>query len=132
MKTIMYLSILSLAVLVAVFAAPYAFAAIEGGIQGGINAAHGTGQPTELFGDSGVITSVTNILLFAAGAIAVIMVIWGGLRYVISGGNSSAVTAAKNTIMYALIGLVIAFLAFAIVNFVLSAIAPGGVSGTNV
>ncbi|UTX51354.1 hypothetical protein KI440_00070 [Candidatus Saccharibacteria bacterium TM7i] len=105
----------------------------QGSIQQGVEAAHGNGQPTQLFGDAGVITSVTNILLFIVGALAVIMIIWGGIRYAISGGNSSAVTSAKNTIMYALIGLIVAFLAFAMVNFVLSAIAPGGSSGfTNV
>jgi len=49
----------------------------------------------------------------------VIMLIWGGIRYTTSAGNSANVTAAKNTIMYAIIGLIIAFLAFAIVNWVL-------------
>ena len=95
----------------------------------GANAARGANQPSQLFGDTGIITTVTNTLLFVAGALAVIMVIFGGLRYVLSGGNSSAVTAAKNTVMYAIIGLIIAFLAFAAVNWVLSAIAPGTSGG---
>ena len=56
------------------------------------------------------------------GIIAVIMLIIGGIRYVISGGDSKKVTDAKNTVLYAIIGLVIAFLAFAIVNFVISAL----------
>jgi hypothetical protein len=47
------------------------------------------------------------------------MLIYGGIRYTISGGDSSSVTAAKNTIMYAVIGIVVALLAYAIVNFVL-------------
>lgn len=61
------------------------------------------------------------------------MLIIGGLRYVVSGGSSSAVTAAKNTVLYAIVGLVIAFLAYAVINFVINTLAPGAVSGgTNV
>ena len=102
-------------------------------IQEGVNAARGSGQPTELFGSGGVVTSLTNVLLFVAGALSVIMIIVGGLRYAISGGNASTVTAAKNTILYAIVGLVIALLAFALVNFVLGTIAPGANAGyTNV
>ena len=101
----------------------------ESSIQRGIDAARGDGQPADLLGDNGILTSVTNVLLFIVGALSVIMIIWGGIRYAVSGGSGSAVSAAKNTIMYALIGLVIAFLAFAIVNFVLSAVAPGGGAG---
>ena len=69
------------------------------GIIDGMNAARGNGQPTELFGSGGVVRTVTNILLFFAGALSVIMLIVGGLRYTISGGNSTAVTAAKNTVL---------------------------------
>ena len=99
----------------------------------GANAARGTGQPSELFGGGGVITTITNVLLFIVGALSVIMLIFGGLRYVISGGNSTAVTAAKNTILYAVVGLVIAFLAYAAINFVITSLAPGSGAGyTNV
>lgn len=99
----------------------------------GINAAKGSGQPTELFGGSGVVTNITNVLLFFVGALSVIMLIIGGLRYVVSGGNSTAVTAAKNTVLYAIVGLVISFLAYAAINFVINTLAPGSTSGfTNV
>lgn len=98
-------------------------------IYDGINAAHGAGMPTNLFGSTGVITLIVNVLLFAVGAISVIMIMIGGLRYVISGGNSSAVTGAKNTIMYAIIGLIVAFLGYAIINFVLSVL-TGGFNGS--
>lgn len=64
------------------------------------------------------ITQIINILLFLIGAVAVIMIIIGGIRYVLSNGDSSQITGAKNTIMYAVIGLVVALLAYAIVNFV--------------
>jgi len=95
----------------------------------GINAARGAGQPVELFGPVGVVTTITNVLLFIVGALSVVMIIIGGLRYVISGGNSASVTAAKNTILYAIVGLIISFLAFAAINFVIGSLAPG--AGSN-
>lgn len=101
-------------------------------IQGGINAAHGDGQPTDLFGTGGVLSMITDTLLFIIGALSVIMIIIGGLRYVTSGGNPSSVTAAKNTILYAIVGLVIAFLAYAVINFVLGSLTSGGPAGTNI
>ncbi len=78
--------------------------------------------PKDLFGDNGVFKQVTNTILYIVGIIAVIMLIIGGIRYVTSGGDAKKVTDAKNTVLYAIIGLVIAFLAFAIVNFVISAL----------
>ena len=61
---------------------------------------------------------IINILLFVIGAIAVLMIVIGGLRYVISGGDGSQTKAAKDTILYAVVGLVIALMAYAIINFV--------------
>jgi hypothetical protein len=96
--------------------------------QTGVDCAKGDGTPTTLFGGSGsIFTTVVNVLLFIIGAISVIMLIYGGIRYTISAGDSGAVTAAKNTILYAIVGLIVAFLAFAIVNFVLNAL-PGSTS----
>lgn len=97
---------------------------ISGGVQSGINCGDNGNVPKTLFGDGSIFTTVVNVLLFVIGAICVIMLIWGGIRYTTSAGNASSVTAAKNTIMYAIIGLVVAFLAFAIVNWVLGAITP--------
>ena len=101
------------------------------GIFDGVNAAQGNGTPATLFGGGGVVTTITNALLFLAGALSVIMIIIGGLRYTVSGGNSANVTAAKNTILYAIVGLIVAFLAFAIVNWVVGAVAPGGTFGVS-
>lgn len=70
---------------------------------------------------SAFIKKIINILLFIIGAIAVLMIIIGGLRYVLSAGDQGAVTGAKNTILYAVVGLIVAVMAFAIVNFVLAA-----------
>ena len=66
------------------------------------------------------IKDIINILLFLIGAIAVIMIIIGGIRYVTSNGDQGQVTGAKNTILYAIVGLVVAIMAYAIVNFVVS------------
>ncbi|MBR2994449.1 hypothetical protein IKF32_00825 [Candidatus Saccharibacteria bacterium] len=91
-------------------------------LQEGAEAARCDGCPADLFGDTGVFKQVTNVILYIVGIIAVIMLIIGGIKYVLSGGDSKKVTDAKNTVLYAIIGLVIAFLAFAIVNFVISAL----------
>jgi len=91
----------------------------QNGIQDGANAAKTTEQPTNLFEGDGVFKKITNTALFLIGAISVIMLIYGGIRYTTSGGNAASVTAAKNTILYAIVGIVVAVLAFAIVNFVL-------------
>lgn len=91
-------------------------------IQEGAEAARADGMPAELVGDGGVINQFTNIILYVVGFISVVMLIWGGIRYIISGGDSKKITDAKNTILYAILGLVIVFFAYAIVNFVLNAI----------
>ena len=118
------------ATLVALLATPAAHAS---SIQDGADAARVEGMPADLFGVGGVLTDITNLFLFVAGALAVVMIIYGGLRYVISGGNSAAVTSAKNTILYAIVGLIVAFLAFAAVNFILSVLSGGTQTGwTNV
>lgn len=88
----------------------------------GAEAARCDGCPADLFGDTGAFKKVTNTILYIVGIIAVIMLIIGGIKYVVSGGDSKKVTDAKNTILYAIIGLIIAFLAYAIVNFVISAL----------
>lgn len=66
-----------------------------------------------------MLKTVINTIIYIIGIIAVIMIIIGGLRYTLSGGDSSSVQGAKNTIMYAVIGLIVAILSFSIVNFVL-------------
>jgi len=76
-------------------------------------------------GAPGLTTTVTNIIntvIFAVGIVAVIMVILGGIQYSTSQGAADKVKKAKDTIMYGIIGLVVAILAFVIVNFVLDSI----------
>ena len=91
-------------------------------VQEGAEAARADGMPTELIGDNGVFSRLTNTILLVVGLISVIMLVYGGLRYILSGGDSKKVTDAKNTILYAIIGLIISLLAFAIVNFVLNSV----------
>ncbi|HET6746688.1 MAG TPA: hypothetical protein VFH06_01125 [Candidatus Saccharimonadales bacterium] len=85
-------------------------------IQGGVNAVGGNGG-TSLEDN---LKTVVNILLFILGAIAVIMIVIGGIRYATSNGDTSAVKGAKDTILYSVIGLIVAILAYAIVNFVVT------------
>lgn len=68
----------------------------------------------------GTIKNVGNILIFITGSISVLMIIIGGLRYTLSGGDQGTINSAKNTILYAVVGLVVSIAAYAIVNLVLS------------
>ena len=104
---------------------------VESPVQSGVDAARAAEVPSTIMGGDGIVTTAVNALLFVVGALSVIMLIWGGLRYVISGGNSSAVTAAKNTILYAIVGLIIALFAYAIINFVIGSLTGGFSGGTN-
>ncbi len=65
-----------------------------------------------------IVKNVINIITLIVGVVAVIMIIIGGLRYVTSNGDSGQVGNAKNTIMYAVIGLVVVALAQVLVRFV--------------
>lgn len=90
-------------------------------IAGGADCSKTQEQSSNLFGDSedSIFKKVSRVLLFIIGAIAVIMLIFGGVRYVVSGGNDAQVKAAKDTILYAIVGILVALLAYAAVNFVI-------------
>lgn len=66
-----------------------------------------------------LLTTVINIFSLVVGIVAVIMIIVGGFKYITSGGDSGNVTGAKNTILFAVVGLIIVALAQFIVRFVL-------------
>src|SRR3989344_2370376 len=66
-----------------------------------------------------LIKRIINLLSVIVGVVAVVMIIVGGLRYITSGGSDTSVTGAKNTILYAIIGLIIVALAQILVRFVL-------------
>lgn len=86
----------------------------------GIKAAGGTCNTSGTGGDTlqPIIKRVINILSIVVGAVSVIMIIIGGFRYVVSNGDSNAVSGAKNTILYAVIGLLVVIFAQVIVSFV--------------
>ncbi len=67
-----------------------------------------------------IANKVVNIFSLVVGAIAVIMIIVGGFRYITSGGSSDKIGSAKNTLIYAIVGLIIVALAQIIVHFVLN------------
>lgn len=68
-----------------------------------------------------IVATVINIFSLIVGIVAVIMIIYGGFRYITSGGDSGNIGTAKNTILYAIVGLIIVALAQVIVRFVLGA-----------
>ena len=68
------------------------------------------------------LSTIINVIVGALGVVAVIMIVLGGVQFVTAQGDASRVKKAKDTIMFAVIGLVVAILAWAIVNFVLGSI----------
>jgi hypothetical protein len=97
---------------------------IQGGLCSGAQSLtvtpNATGCTEQDAGLQGTVKTVVNVLSVVVGIVAVIMIIIGGFRYITSGGKQESVTGAKNTILYAVIGLVIVALAQVIVRFVLT------------
>lgn len=113
------------AVPLAALPASVSAADIQGNLKCGTNLdAKGVGCNSDIKqgadGINNIITDIINIFSVIVGIVSVIMIIYGGFRYVTSGGDSGNVSNAKNTIIYALIGLVVVALAQFIVQFVLS------------
>lgn len=73
-----------------------------------------------LYGPNGLITKVVRIISIVIGIAAVIMIMVGGVRYITSSGDPNNTTGAKNTILYAIVGLLVALLAQAIIIFVIN------------
>ena len=78
---------------------------------------------------SGIVSAIVTTLLIVATLVALFFLIWGGIRWVTSGGDKGKVESARNTIIAAIIGLIIAFLAYFILTLVLSFF---GLSLTNI
>ena len=124
MKKIQYL-ILSLTIF---FAAAFAFVSFSPSL---VSAASSSPSEEILKGVDGAggkstknddlkasIKNITNILMFVVGAVAVLMIVVGGIRYTTSNGDASNVKSAKDTILYSVIGLVVAIVAYAVVQWV--------------
>ena len=82
-------------------------------------------------GDSlpNIVGTVINTMLFIVGVLAVIMIIYSGIRYITAHGDKGQVESAKNTLIYSIVGLVVAIVAYAIVNWVIGLFDGGGSSG---
>ena len=70
-------------------------------------------------GDKGLIKTVVNVLLWAVGILSVIMIIFSGFRYITSAGDASKTKSARSTLIYSVVGLIVAIMAWAIVNMVI-------------
>ena len=83
------------------------------------------GQTTtsnSLYGPKGIVTITANLLSILIGIIAVVMVMIAGLKFITSQGDSGNIASARNTALYAVIGLIVVALAQSIVIFVLAKI----------
>lgn len=96
---------------------------INAGLCTGVKNATGGTDCTSTDGTASIkilASKIINIFSILVGIIAVVMVIFGGFKYITSGGDSGNVTGAKNTLIYAIIGLLVVALSQFIVHFVLS------------
>lgn len=75
------------------------------------------------------VKTIINVLLFVVGIVAVIMIIWGGISYVLSAGAADKAKKARDTILYSVVGLIVAIMAYAIVQFVFSNFSGNNNSG---
>lgn len=89
-----------------------------GQAKNGVNAIGGSGNDDL----TASISTIINAVIFVIGIVAVIMIILGGISYATSQGDPAKVKKGKDTILYGIIGLIVALLAFAIVGFVLNAL----------
>ncbi len=93
-------------------------------VSSGINAA----TTSEMQGKSvnSTVGSIVNILLWVVGILSVTMIVWSGFKYITSAGDTSKLASAKSTLIYAVVGLIIAIMAYAIVNFVRTEVTSTG------
>lgn len=97
-----------------------------GGAAGGGSSVAGTSSGGTICDSQGddfyeIMKNIINTVLVVLGMVAVVMIVIGGIRYTTSNGEASQIQSAKNTVLYAVVGLIVAILAFAIVNFVIDA-----------
>lgn len=121
-KAIVFIASLFMAVAIVVPAVPVSADLSDTACQGFQQAIGGGGGCGEQGGEqiNSTLETVINIMSVVVGIISVIMIIIAGFRYVTSNGDSASVSGAKNTIIYAIVGLIIVALAQFIVKFVLS------------
>ena len=93
-------------------------------VQNGLDATSATAGATSTDINE-VIANAINVLLFIVGVASVVMLIVGGIRYIVSSGDQQAVAGAKNTIIYSIVGIIVAVLAYAAVTYVFSTLGGG-------
>ena len=116
MKQLLKILVVPALLLSASFAAPVIVSAIDvcsGGNDSSLYCQNKSEGETKV---KSTIGNVTNLLLMVVGAISIIMIVVGGILFALSNGDSSRVTKARNTVLYAAIGLIVSLLASAIVN----------------
>lgn len=118
-------SIISIAIITcAVFGASVlSTASLSGSVSAQVSKGIDTATTSEMKGksidgDDGLIKTVVNVLLWAVGILSVIMIIFSGLRYITSAGDASKTKSAQSTLTYSVVGLIVAIMAYAIVNMV--------------
>ena len=118
-------SIISIAIMTcAVFGASVlSTASLSGSASAQVSEGINTATTSEMKGKSidgkdGLIKTVVNVLLWAVGILSVIMIIFSGFRYITSAGDSSKTKSAQSTLIYSVVGLIVAIMAYAIVNMV--------------
>ena len=118
-------SIISIAIMTcAVFGASVlSTASLSGSVSAQVSKGIDTATTSEMKGksidgDKGLIKTVVNVLLWAVGVLSVIMIIFSGLRYITSAGDASKTKSAQSTLIYSVVGLIVAIMAYAIVNMV--------------
>jgi hypothetical protein len=120
-------SIISIAIMIcAVFGASVlSTASLSGSVSAQVSKGIDTATTSEMQGKSidgkdGLIKTVVNVLLWAVGVLSVIMIIFSGFRYITSSGDASKTKSAQSTLIYSVVGLIVAIMAWAIVNMVIN------------
>ena len=120
-------SIISIAIMTcAVFGASVlSTASLPGSVSAQVSKGIDTATTSEMKGksidgDKGLIKTVVNVLLWAVGILSVIMIIFSGFRYITSAGDASKTKSARSTLIYSVVGLIVAIMAWAIVNMVIN------------
>jgi hypothetical protein len=92
-------------------------------INKGVNAAGGTSSTDPTADVNSLTTNIINILSWVVGVVAVVMIIIGGLSFILAAGDSGRIAKARTTILYAIVGLVVVAFAQIIVRYVLKKVA---------
>lgn len=114
-----WLLALGAVVITGVLAAPFSTVPVSAQIKAGLSTAKTDELVDKPVGE--YVPVILNVMLYIVSITAVIMVVVGGIKYTTSGGDSNKIQSAKNTITYAIVGLVIAIFAWAIINWVVKA-----------